>query len=71
MSQSKFYNYLSDFLYLQQYLYNNSTSSFLQSNYWITTLDNIKQIIMDYCNFTSNMSNELCSGLFSALYFFI
>ena len=25
---------------------------------------------MDYCNFTRNTSNELCSGLFSAIMFF-
>lgn len=69
IKQSSYYNYLMDFLYLQQYLYLKSTSSFLQSNYWITTLDNIKQMIIDYCNNTSNMTNSLCSGEFSNFIF--
>jgi len=69
ISQNYYYNYLMDFLYLQQYLFYNYTSSFLQSEYWETTLDNIKQLIIDYCNYTSNMTNKLCYDSFSDFIF--
>ena len=69
IAKKTYYNNMNDFLYLQQYLYSNSTQSFLKSDYWTTTLDNIKEMIIDYCNTTANMTNELCSSTFSNFIF--
>ena len=64
--QPSFYNNLNDFLYLQQYIYLNSTPSFLKSTYWTTTTENIKQLVIDYCNNSGYMTQNLCSGLFTS-----
>lgn len=69
ITKKTYYNNMNDFLYLQQYLYSNSTQSFLNSEYWTTTLDNIKEMIIDYCNATANMTNDLCSSTFSNFIF--
>lgn len=69
LSKSNFSNQLNDFLYIQQYLYLNSTSSFLESEYMKVSIENIKQLIIDYCDASSNMTDSLCSKTFSDFIF--
>ena len=45
-----FVYHLQDFLYLQQYLYSISSSSFQKSIYGTSTLNNLQQLIIDYCS---------------------
>lgn len=61
-SNSNFTNQLLDFLNMQQYLYNNSSSTFQSSDNWTTTMTNIQQLLIDYCNYSGNMNSNLCSG---------
>ena len=59
-----FVYHLQDFLYLQQYLYSISSSSFQKSIYGTSTLDNLQQLIIDYCSISGNMNENVCSSTF-------
>lgn len=61
-SKPDFFNQLQDFLYLQTYLFNKSSSTFKLSNEWKITSSNIEQLIMDFCNYSGDMELSICNG---------
>ena len=55
-------NQLLDFLNLQSYL-QSTFSSWFQTNYQNENLQSMKQLLIDYCNETSSMSDSVCNSL--------
>ncbi len=53
---------LLDLFALQQWLLPEYSPWFVASSYWATTKQSMKQMIVDYCNKTKNMSCSLCSS---------
>ena len=53
---------IRDFVALQQWLLPEYSPWFVQSSYWNTTKSSMKQMVVDYCNKTQNMTSNLCSS---------
>lgn len=53
---------LRDLFALQQWLLPEYSPWFVGSSYWATTKQSMKQMVVDYCNKTKNMSCSLCSS---------
>lgn len=53
-----------DLLYLQQSLFNTFSTDFKNSCYWQSTSMFLKQLVIDYCQNTGDMSLPLCSNTY-------